>query len=186
MNGSVTPKVSRRSWLLGNGPLAMSSSMWFCQKQRASATPKTASETIRRARSSSRCSTRVRRSSCLTPFRRAIEGPLSALLGDYLALDGLHRFSVSLGLRLLQLAQLSVVIVVVAAHRALELTNSLAERTSQLRQALGPENDQGNDQDDQQLHWSDIGHHAEWYRQVAAGPAWTLASWARARRRGRS
>jgi len=37
MNGSVTPKVSRRSWSLGNGPFAMSSSTWFCQKQRASA-----------------------------------------------------------------------------------------------------------------------------------------------------
>src|SRR5436309_11813330 len=124
MNGSVTPKVSSLSWSEGSGPLAMSSSRWFCQKQSASATPKTASETIRRARSSSRCSTRVRRSSCLTALRRAIGGSLlGALLGDYLALDGLGRLGVGLGLRWLQLAELPVVVVVVAAHGTLEFTD---------------------------------------------------------------
>ena len=57
--GSVTPRVSSRSWPAGSAALATSSSSWFCQKQSASATPKMAMQTTSRARSSSRCSTRL-------------------------------------------------------------------------------------------------------------------------------
>ena len=59
VNGSVIPKVISLVWPAGNGPAASSSSRWFCQKQSARATPKTESETTMRARSSSRCSTRL-------------------------------------------------------------------------------------------------------------------------------
>ena len=45
VNGSLIPKVISWLWLDGSGTLASSSSRWFCQKQRASATPKTAIET---------------------------------------------------------------------------------------------------------------------------------------------
>src|SRR6476660_6319483 len=98
MNGSVGLKVVGVK-LPGRGPFAMSSSRWFCQKQRANATPKTARETMILVRSSSRCSTRVSRSSWETALMRAIGAPPSgALVGDYLALDRLDRLN-RIGLR---------------------------------------------------------------------------------------
>src|SRR5512132_2510960 len=72
---------------------------------------------------------------------------------------------------MLQLAQLLVLVIVLhlAAQRAAKLSDPLAKRTPQLGQPLGAEDDQGNDQDDQQLHWSDIGHRGQWYRRQRAG-----------------
>src|SRR3954454_3944842 len=88
MNGSVTPKViGVRS--PGSGALAISSSLLFCQKQSAKATPKAEIETTIRERSSSRCSTRVSRSSKEAGRSRAIS--LGLVLGDDLALDHLGR-----------------------------------------------------------------------------------------------
>ncbi len=66
------PSVSSLLWAEGSGALASSISRWFCQKQRPRATPKTASETTTRARSSSRCSTRLTSSSYAIAFTRRI------------------------------------------------------------------------------------------------------------------
>ena len=62
-NGSVGEKVIGWSRSAGSGQLAMSSISASCQKQSANATAKATIETISRERSSSRCSTRVSRSS---------------------------------------------------------------------------------------------------------------------------
>jgi hypothetical protein len=55
-----------------------------------------------------------------------------------------------------------VVVVVVAADRAFELADSAADRPSELGQPFRPEYDEGDDQDDRQLKWSDIRHCNQW------------------------
>src|SRR5918998_3252450 len=117
----------------------MSSISASCQKQSAKAAPNATSEMMIRVRSSSRCSTSVRRSSKLTARARAKE--LSLVLGDYLALDlvGLGR---ALDLRL------AVLLVVLARDRVLELPHPGPERLAQLREPLRPEDDQGDHEDD--------------------------------------
>ena len=140
VKGSVTPKVSSCSWSDGSGPEAISSSRWFCQKQSARATPKTARQTISRLRSSSRCSTRV--SSILVGNRPDSAGHrarLRTFVGDRLA----ARAASSLLRR-----SFVVVVIVVAADRAAELADPLAERAPQFGQSFRPEDDQGDDQDD--------------------------------------
>src|SRR6185295_3707299 len=129
VNGSVTPKVSSWSWSDGSGPAASSSSRWFCQKQRASDTPNTAAQTISRLRSSSRCSTRVRRS------------PLAIARG-----------------RLIAISAPSGPVVALAADRPAELADPFAHRAAELREAFRPEDDEGDDQDDDDLEWSDVWH----------------------------
>src|SRR3954452_9645416 len=49
-----------------------------------------------------------------------------------------------------------VVAVVVAADRVLELAHPAAERLTDLGQALGPENEEGDDEHDDQLHRPDV------------------------------
>ena len=50
----------------------------------------------------------------------------------------------------------SLVLVVVAADRAAELADAPAQRAAELGQALRPEDDQGDDQDDRDLEGSDV------------------------------
>src|SRR3954466_12814241 len=88
VNGSATANVIGVV-SPGSGALATSSSVLFCQKQSAAATAKAESETTIRVRSSSRCSTRVSRSSKLTGRGRAIDSGLG--LGDDRGLDELGR-----------------------------------------------------------------------------------------------
>src|SRR5258707_1685200 len=159
VKGSVTPKVSSCLWLPGSGPEAISSSRWFCQKQRASATPKAAAQTMSRLRSSSRCSTRLRRSSWETgPMRRDIPDrpPSGSLIGDRLLRRGsLARAGLRPGRRRGPL----VLIVVLAADRAAELADSPAQRATQLRQAFRTEHHQGDYQDDDYLEGTDVSKH---------------------------
>src|ERR671916_1648574 len=107
----------------------MSSMSASCQKQSAKATPKATSEMMIRVRSSSRCSTSVRRSSNLTARARA-KG-LRLVLGDYLALD-----LVGVG-RVLDL-RLAILVAAFARDRVLELTHPAPERLAELGKALGP------------------------------------------------
>ena len=69
-----------------------------------------------------------------------------------------------------------VLVLVVAADRAAELADPLAQRAAQLRQALGPEHDERDDQDDQDFEWSDVRHdrngNAGSGRSDQAGPEW--------------
>ena len=92
VNGSATPKVIG-SLPSGRGALAICSSALFCQKQTASAMPKKIRQMMIRLRSSSRCSTSVRRSSKSTGLIRATTSPVPGrsglVVGDDLALDGL-------------------------------------------------------------------------------------------------
>ena len=53
-----------------------------------------------------------------------MEAALASLLGDYLALDGLDRLGLGLGLRLLQLAQLLVLLVLLVCSPLTEPRNS--------------------------------------------------------------
>src|SRR5687768_13330416 len=163
VNASAGPSVisppTRTS--SGTGSLAMSSRASFCQKQNDIATTSTAMQMMIRVRSSSRCSTSVRRSSWPTALTRAMERGSASLLGDYLALEGVVRSGVRPLARALELADLLVIVVVVlavAADRAAELADAAPHRASQLGQALGPEDDERDDQDDDQFEWSDIGH----------------------------
>src|SRR5581483_1817832 len=150
MNGSVTPKVIGFS-PCGSGRLAMSSSRWFCQKQSPQATTSTAALTTIRVRSSSRCSTSVMRSSNLAALRRATA--LRAMLAYDLALNRLRgRLA-----RVRDLGPLRLV-VVLAGDRGAELADALAEGATQLRQPLGAEDHQGDDQDDRQLEGSNVRH----------------------------
>src|SRR5262245_48508900 len=137
----------------GSGPLTISSSRWFCQKQRATATPSTLRQTMMRVRSSSRCSTRVRRSSNCAVRRRATA--LGAVVGYDFALDGLAVLGTAFDLGLLG-------VVILARDRRAELTDSLAHRLPELGEALRPEYDQGDDEDDGQLEWSNVRHLARW------------------------
>src|SRR5437762_4731991 len=102
-----------------------------------------------RDRSSSRCSTRLTLSSWR---RRRGSRAIVLLAGDPLALLGL-RLGLSVrrarrgrsGLR--QLRLLELVVAVVARNRVLELPHTAAERTAHLRQPLGPEDEQENEND---------------------------------------
>ena len=67
-NGSVGLKVIGLGAFAGSGSFAMSSSISSCQKQNAIAITRTTPEKMIRLRSSSRCSTSVRRSSNLAGF----------------------------------------------------------------------------------------------------------------------
>src|SRR3954447_14282447 len=131
VNASATPKVIGS--LPCSGLFSQCRSWWFCQKQSASATPNAASETTMRVRSSSRCSTTVRRSSWLTGFSFAMGACVSFEL-------------------------LSFLVLVLAGHGVLELTHSGSQRTSQTRQPLRPENQEHDDEDDDQLEWADVRH----------------------------
>src|SRR3954470_17274782 len=87
MNGSVTPSVIGFA-PPGSGWLAMWISRWFCQKQSPHATTSTATETMIRLRSSSRCSTSVICWSNLAARKRGT-AILGTVLGYDLALDRL-------------------------------------------------------------------------------------------------
>src|SRR5919198_6627838 len=151
----------------GSGPLTTSSSRWFCQKQRPTATASTARQTMIRVRSSSRCSTRVRRSSNRAVRRRAT-GYLRAVLGDYFALNRLA------GLLAWPLAafdlRLLVLVVIAPRDRRAELADPPPERASKLRKPLRPEDDQGDDENDQDLWKSDVAWHPlRWYSGARPG-----------------
>src|SRR6185295_16377757 len=108
-----------------------------------------------RERSSSRCSTRLTSSSYEIAFTRRIALTSGLRLGGGFGLghgamchrDGslLDRDGDSSLRR-------------VAADRAAELVDPPAERLAQLGNAFGPEDDEGDDQDYEYLHWSDVGH----------------------------
>src|SRR3954452_12917428 len=121
------------------------------------ATVSTERTTMIRERSSSRWSTRSIWSSGLTRRGRFIGG--SSLLGR--ARGRLLRRRRGVGGRLRGRGRLDRrgrghrwgVVVIVPAHRVLELPDTPAERLSHLGKALGPEHDQGDDQDDDELNW---------------------------------
>src|SRR6266511_708795 len=169
MKGSVTPKVmGTRS--PGSGALAISSSSEFCQKHSPAASASTATETMIRVRSSSRCSTSVRCSSNRAVLRRAMAAypptRLRSALGYDLALDGLFGLGLGGFLELRRLRR-DVVFVLLAAHRRLELADAPAHGAPQLRQPLWPEDHEGDDEDDRQFQWSDVRHRANGTRVVA-------------------
>jgi hypothetical protein len=56
----------------------------------------------------------------------------------------------------------------VAADRALELAQTLADRAAEVGQALGAEHDQGDDEHDDDLEWSDVGHTSSSGNQASA------------------
>src|SRR5690349_19417987 len=106
-------------------------------------------QTMIRERSSSRCSTRLSSSSCETDLRRANLGPASgAVVADYLALDRLDGLGLRLSLGALDAQIVVIVVIVLTGHRRAELAHPLAHGASKLGQALGPEDDEGDDQDD--------------------------------------
>src|SRR3954454_18666528 len=86
-----------------------------------------------RVRSSSRCSTTVRRSSWLTGF------------------------SLAIGVRV-SLELLPLFVLVLARHGVLELTHPRSERTAETREPLGPKDHEHDDEDDDQLEWADVRH----------------------------
>src|SRR3954454_24869089 len=86
-----------------------------------------------RVRSSSRCSTTVRRSSWLTGFSFAMGACVCFQL-------------------------LSFLVLVLAGHGVLELTHAGAQRLAEARKPLRPENHEHDDEDDDQLKWADVRH----------------------------
>src|SRR5215204_7215902 len=82
-------------------------------------------------------------------------------VGYDLSLDGLIGI-----LRALDLGRLLGLVVVLARDRPPELADALAHRAPQLRQALRPEDHQGDDEDDDQLEWSNVWHPEGWYRRM--------------------
>src|SRR4051812_33833688 len=169
VNGSVGLSVIG-VWPLGSGSLMMSSSRWFCQKHRISAATNANTAITMRVRSSSRWSTTVRRSSwptgrCLRstgvrPGGPALRGVrcLGAVGGGGLvgrgrghALGGVRRGRGEAG-------HLVIVVLAVAGHGVLELAHAAAERTTELRQALRPEDHEHDQQDDCNLWQTDAGH----------------------------
>src|SRR5438270_374620 len=144
----------------------MRSSRWFCQKQRPSATPNAASERMMRVRSSSRCSTRLSRSSCpIGRMRlgttRGVRKPLagvSRVCGSPRTLvvrGGGRDLRGGLGPRLLELG---LVVLVLPGDRVLELAHAPPERASQVGQALRSEDQKHDYEDDDDLEWPDVGH----------------------------
>src|SRR4051812_40222368 len=168
MNGSVTPRVTGlRS---PSGWLTIFSSQWFCQKQSPSATPNAPSMMMMRVRSSSRCSTRLSRSSWpIGRMRRATEGGAPTPLGGVGGLGGaggrrllVRRGRDGRGRRdgggLLGVPLLELLVVVVAGHGVLELAHAAPERAAEVGQPLGPENQEHDDQDDDDLDGADVRH----------------------------
>ena len=99
-------------------------------------------------------------------------------MGYDLALDGLIGI-----LRALDLGWLPGLIVpVLARNRPSELADALAHRAPKLRQALRPEDHQGDDEDDDQLEWSNVRHPEGWY--CGAAPRTELGAAAGRRRAG--
>src|SRR3954468_14429024 len=86
-----------------------------------------------RVRSSSRCSTTVRRSSWVTGFSLAMGA----------------RFGLQL---------LVFLVLVLAGHGVLELAHAAPQRAPQAGEPLGPEDDEHDDEDDDQLEWADVRH----------------------------
>src|SRR5690349_21632492 len=140
VKGSVTPKVISRSWPEGSGPFASWSSRSLCQKQRAKATPRAASETTIRSRSSPRWPTRSTLSSWAIGFRRRISA------GSGVRVRGLGLGRLDLGGRVL------------TADRAAELADAAAQGLAELGELFRSEDDQGDEQDEEDLDWSDVGH----------------------------
>src|SRR5215210_6726247 len=178
-NGSATLKVSRLSrCFAGSG----SSSQWMIDARKAYATAAAAtsatSETTRRLRSSSRCSTSD--ASSPWPSRRgsrttAIACP-ARRLWRVVALDrrrgGSCRRGGGLGGRRGQLDRPRrhlLVVVVLAGDRVLELAHPFAHRAADLRQALGAEDEEQHDREDDQLRESDEARHRGG-RVAAFGP----------------
>src|SRR3954471_20607830 len=102
----------------------------------------------------------------LVEFRRPqTRHGLGVPVGNDLALDGLTGI-----LRALDLCGGGlIVILVLPGDRRPELADSLAHRAPQLRQALRPEDHQGDDEDDDQLEWSNIWHPEAWYSREGPG-----------------
>src|SRR5581483_6241226 len=85
-----------------------------------------------------------------------------SLVGNDLALDGLIGILRALDRRRLRRLFLFVV-VSLAGDRSPDLADALAHRAPQLRQALRPEDHEGDDEDDDQLEWSHVWHREGWY-----------------------
>src|SRR5829696_6752139 len=140
MNGSVTPKVI--GWTSsGSGSLRMSRIRWFCQAQRPKATPNASRAMTIRLRSSSRCSTTDSRSSCEIGLMRRMRALALGLLLGRLGGDWLGLLGALLGGG-------RQLVLVLAGHRVLELAHTPTQRTPEIGQPLGPEDDQHDDQDD--------------------------------------
>src|SRR5689334_18324015 len=125
----------------GSGSLTMSSSRWFCQKHSENAITNANAVTISRDRSSSRCSTTLRRSSwviglmrgtargCYVRSRLGVGGlRLARGAGGLRLLVGRRRRDVLGGRRLDDLALVFVIVVVPAGDGVLELAQAAAER----------------------------------------------------------
>src|SRR6188472_3828101 len=56
-----------------------------------------------------------------------------------------------------------LLLLLLPGDRRPELANALAHRAPKLRQALRPEDHQGDDEDDDQLEWSNVWHRDAWY-----------------------
>src|SRR3954451_21372395 len=79
-----------------------------------------------------------------------------------------------------QLLRLFLVVVGQPGHRVLEVAHPLAKRAAHFGQALGAEDDQGDDADEEQLHGADVGHGDPVYAAPisnARGTAGRPASW---------
>src|SRR5262249_17792593 len=147
---------------------------WFCHMHNAVVAASASSEMMIRTRSSVRCSTRLSRSSWETGRSlRAMEPQMTralarGTLADDLALErsllalgaperGLDLAPVGGAVRA-ALAVLVVVVLVLATDRVLELAHPRTELLAQAGQALGPEDQEHDHQNDDQLHGSDVGH----------------------------
>src|SRR4051812_33582686 len=145
VNGSVGLSVI--SSLPASGTFTIDRTRWFCQKHRPSATPNAAAETSTRVRSSSRWPVSGTRSPCPILLMRG-----TGFLRDGLGVPLRLSRSQSRGRNLRRLR------VVVAAYRPLELAHPAAHRAAHVGQLLRPDDHEGDDQDDYELHWSDVRH----------------------------
>src|SRR4051812_18302918 len=135
-----------------SGRLMMSRIAPLCHRQSPKHAANTTMQKISRLRSSSRCSTRLRRSSWRIG-RRVVATPraaLLALLGDDLVRGGRRRL-------LLGAAERACVVVLVrlAGDGVLELAHARADLAAEARQSLGPEDQQHDPEHDQQLEGPD-------------------------------
>src|SRR5512133_3185293 len=85
-------------------------------------------------------------------------------VGNDLALDGFTGI-----LRALDLRRRGFLVLALPRDRRPELADALAHRAPKLRQALRPEDHQGDDEDDDQLEWSNIWHRDAWYSGRSLG-----------------
>src|ERR671916_822923 len=128
MNGSTGLRVTG-SVRSGSGAFSHPMSVFRKAYVPTSATPTATRETIRRSRSSSRCSTKERLSPCLTRRgRRTTERFLDALA-----------LASARGADLAPL--LLLVVLVVPGHRVLELAHPAPDGAPDLRQPLRPEDE---------------------------------------------